>query len=67
MQADNFRQLFTLQYNTWAEHKKSQYELWPLEIDNINRIVLSEEEMYERNKQVIEAYYKSHPEMKKPN
>lgn len=61
----NFRALFVLNFNQWANHKKTAEQLWPLSFDYEDQ--LSEEEMYARNKLVIEDYYKRHPEQKKPN
>jgi len=60
--AENFRALFTLQYNQWAKpsDRKTPQQLWPLSIDEIEQ--MSEEEMYERNRLVIEDYYRRHPE-----
>lgn len=53
----NFRALFHLQYCQWAKHPKSAESLWPL--DHIDQQIeqLSEEEMYKRNKAIIEHYY----------
>lgn len=53
--ASNFRALFQLQYNQWAKHSKSAKELWPLSIDTVGN-ELTEDEMYERNRIIIEKY-----------
>jgi len=54
----NFRALFHLQYSQWAKHPKSAEYLWPLSIDEHIEI-LSEEELYARNKIIIEQFYKN--------
>lgn len=55
----NFRALFSLHYNQWAKSKKSPEQLWQLSIDGgINN--LTEEEMYERNKKVIQDHLNRH-------
>lgn len=56
-QASYIRNLFHLQFNQWSKQKLSAKKLWPLpEIDNIE--VLDEDEMYERNKKLIDAFQK---------
>lgn len=53
--ASNFRALFQLQFNQWSKHPKGASELWPLSIDEQPE-VLTDEEMYKRNEQIIKAY-----------
>ena len=56
-QASYIRNLFHLQFNQWSKRKFSAPALWPLpEIDRIE--VLDEDEMYERNKKLIDAFQK---------
>ncbi len=52
--ASNFRALFTIQYNQFAKHAKGATELWPLSIDS-HKEELNAEDMYARNKRVIES------------
>jgi len=54
----NFRMLFTLNFNQWSKHPKDPETLWPLSFDNQIE-VLSEDEMYARNKAIIEQYNKN--------
>lgn len=55
--AANFRALFTLTFNQYAKHPKEPHQLWPLQIDHVND--LSMEEVYERNKRIINSMEKS--------
>lgn len=57
--ASNFRALFHLQFNQWSRHAKSAKELWPLSIDENHTNKLSEEELYARNKAIIDHYMKN--------
>ena len=57
--ASNFRALFQLQFNQWSRHPKSANELWPLSIDENYEIELTEDEMYARNKAIIDRYMKN--------
>jgi hypothetical protein len=62
-QASYIRNLFHLQFNQWSKQKVSAEKLWPLpEIDTIEE--LDEEEMYERNKRLIDAFQKMQRQMK---
>lgn len=53
--SDNFRALFTLQFNQWAKksEQKKPSQLWPLSFDNNQK--QTSEDMYERNKKLIES------------
>ena len=54
--ASNFRALFQLQFNQWSRNPKSANELWPLSIDENYTEQLTEEELYARNKKIIDQY-----------
>jgi hypothetical protein len=54
----NFRMLFTLTYNQWAKNAKSPETLWPLISIDETIEPLTEDEMYARNKAIIEQYTK---------
>lgn len=58
MQA-NFRMLYGMQYNQFCKPKKTNAQLWPIpSIDGGGVEPMTDAEMYERNKQVIENYKK---------
>lgn len=50
----DFRSLFTLNYNQYSKTPKTCQQLWPLSIDTINNEKLEIDEIYERNKKIIE-------------
>jgi len=50
----NFRALFWLSFNQWSKTPKSSESLWPLSIDSDGQ-ELSMDEIYERNKRIIES------------
>lgn len=52
----NFRALFHLQYCQWSKHPKSAEQLWPLNSIDGEIEQLTEEEMYARNKKIIEQF-----------
>jgi hypothetical protein len=54
IEAANFRALFWLTFNQFSKHQRRAEELWPLSIDS-DKEVMTMEEMYERNKRVIES------------
>ena len=54
----NFRALFTLIYHQYAKHPMSPERLWPLSIDRVKNEITAEE-MYERNRKIIEALNKN--------
>ena len=56
--ASNFRALFTLGYNQYAAKGKNKTakELWPIDsIDNQVRQPRNNDDLYERNKKIVEA------------
>jgi len=55
----NFRMLFALNFNQWSRNAKSPEVLWPLPSIDGEIEVLSEEDMYARNKAIIAQYYKN--------
>ena len=57
--SSDFRMLYALYYNSNSEEskRKSPEKLWPLSIDE-KEIEISEEDMYERNKRLIEYFNK---------
>lgn len=58
MQA-NFRMLYGIQYNQWAKPRRTNAQLWPIpSIDGGEVEQLTEEEIYERNKEIIANYKK---------
>lgn len=59
MMSNNFRMLFMLQFNQWSKQKKDASQLWPIaSIDGEKAEPLTEEELYARNKKIIEHYKK---------
>jgi len=56
--SSNFRMLFTLNFNQWSRHPKTPEYLWPLVFDEKPEI-LTEEELYARNKEIIRQFYKN--------
>ena len=54
LRSNNFRSLFTLGYNQYAKHPKTQEQLWPLSIDKNSTNKMDIEDIYERNKKIIE-------------
>jgi len=55
----NFRMLFWLNHNQWAKYPKNPEYLWPLSSIDEQIEVLTEDQMYERNKIIIEQYNKN--------
>jgi hypothetical protein len=57
--ASNFRALFWLQFNQYSKHPKKAEDLWPLSVDQNSSHGMTAEDMYERNKKVIENLTKN--------
>jgi len=55
LQSANFRNLFTLQYNSTQKQQKTAQRLWPLSIDDIDKPTsnMTMEEIYERNRKIL--------------
>lgn len=54
LRSNNFRSLFTLGYNQYAKHPKTQEQLWPLSIDKNLTKKMDIEDIYDRNRKIIE-------------